>query len=67
MHRPPEEGNFCDKHGETQKPVIVDYSRQMGYIDNGTEWPTAVQSLGEHGSGQKIVCSTLGHDSMEQL
>jgi len=35
MHRTPTvEGNFCDKHGEAQKPVIVDkYNRHMDYTE----------------------------------
>jgi hypothetical protein len=37
MHHPPVEGNFCDKHGNTLKPVIIqikqDYNQHMGYVD----------------------------------
>jgi len=30
MHRPPAEGNFCDKHEKAQKSVIVE-GRHMGH------------------------------------
>jgi hypothetical protein len=34
MHNPPAKGNFCDKHGNTLKPVIIqDYNQHMGYVD----------------------------------
>jgi hypothetical protein len=34
MLHPPREGNFCDKHGNTLKPVIIqDYNQHMGYVD----------------------------------
>jgi hypothetical protein len=34
MHRPPAEGNFYDRHGKAQKPIIgEDYSWCMGYVD----------------------------------
>jgi hypothetical protein len=34
MHHPPVEGNFCDEHGNTLKPAIVqDCNGLMGYVD----------------------------------
>jgi hypothetical protein len=34
MHHPPEEGNFCDGHGNSSKPAITQYYNQhMGYVD----------------------------------
>jgi hypothetical protein len=34
MHHLPAEGNFCDEHGNTLKPVIIqDYNQHMGYVD----------------------------------
>jgi len=31
MHCPPAEGNFCDEHGNTLKPVTMqDYNKHMG-------------------------------------
>jgi hypothetical protein len=36
IHNPPVEGNFCDEHGNTIKPYIVEqYNRHMGYVDKG--------------------------------
>ena len=36
IHDPPREGNFCDEHGNTIKPVTVaDYNHHMGYVDRG--------------------------------
>jgi hypothetical protein len=30
-HHPPAEGNFCDEHGTTLKPALIqDYVRRMG-------------------------------------
>jgi len=33
----------------------------------GTEWLMAVQLIGQHGSGQKIIFPPLGHDCTEYL
>jgi hypothetical protein len=36
IHDPPSEGNFCDEHGNTIKPVTVaDYNHHMGYVNSG--------------------------------
>jgi hypothetical protein len=38
MHRPPTEGNFCDRQGTTKKPVTVtDYNQHKGYVGKGRE------------------------------
>jgi hypothetical protein len=34
MHKPQEEGNFCDEYGRAHKPTIEDYNWHMGYVDN---------------------------------
>jgi hypothetical protein len=59
LHRPPTEGKFCDKHGKTHKPVIVeDYSWHMGCVNIGDRMADTYL-VRQHGSEQKKKKNSL--------
>jgi hypothetical protein len=67
MHEPSEEGNVCDKRDRAHEPAIVgEYSRQMGYVEKGTERRKAIQLVGERGRKDKEnIFSPVGSNSIE--
>jgi hypothetical protein len=54
MHRPPEEGNFCDEYVNALQPAIVqDYNRHMRYVDKSGRIKTVTPLADAHGNEGK--------------
>jgi len=60
MHRPPAEGNFCERHGEAKNlSLLQNIDGMWAMLTWGTEWLTASQLFREHRSGKKKIIFSL--------